>query len=149
MNLENKELHLLVPVVIALILNYIINVNKWNKSKKKGILPPGPVVGIIWIIVLLSLGNAHYLLYKKNNVTFGSLYLIGVMLYCISYPLVTKLDRKKGLIMNVIAFILTSILLVVVYRESSKAFIYILPLFIWISFVNYSDALVCSSSFEK
>ena len=150
MNLDNKKLHLLIPVIIAVILNYIINVKKWNNNKKTNtLLPPGPIVGIIWITVLLSLGNAHYLLYKKNNITLGSLYLIGVMFYCISYPFITKLDRNKGLTMNVIAFILSAILMVVVYRESTEAFVYTLPLFVWISFVNYSDALTCSKSFEK
>ena len=78
-----------------------------------------------------------------------SVYLIGVILYCVSYPIITQLDKKKGSVMNIIAMIITSILLLVVYEESSEAFIYVLPLFIWISFVNYSDAVVCSGFSDK
>ena len=146
---NNKELHLLVPIVIALVLNFFISIKKWDDKKKGSLLPSGLYIGIIWMAILLSLGHAHYLLYEKNNVTFASLFLIGVIIYCISYPIITQLDRKKGTTLNVIALILSAILLLVVYKESSQAFIYILPLFIWISFVNYSDSIVCSGSFEN
>jgi len=146
---NNKELHLLVPIVIALILNFIISIKKWDDKRKDSLLPSGPYIGIIWMAILVSLGHAHYLLYEKSNVTFASLFLIVVIIYCISYPIVTQLDRKKGATLNVIALVLTSILLLVVYQESYQAFIYILPLFIWISFVNYSDSIVCSGSFEN
>lgn len=148
MLLDNKGIHILVPIVFALILNFIIFIKKWEDTRKNTLLPSGPYVGLIWMIIFVSLGNAHYLLYKKSKVTFASLFLIGVMLFCISYPIITQLDRKKGVIMNVIAFILTSILLLFVYQESIEAFIYILPLFVWISYVNYSDAVVCSGAFK-
>ena len=145
---DNKELHLLIPVAIALILNYVIFVKKWDNNKNS-LLPSAPYIGLIWLGILVSLGQAHYLLYKKSNITFASVYLIGVILYCVSYPIITQLDKKKGSVMNIIAMIITSILLLVVYEESSEAFIYVLPLFIWISFVNYSDAIVCSGFSDK
>lgn len=145
---NNKELHLLVPVVIAVILNFIINIKKWDDKRKDSLLPSGAYIGIIWMAILVSLGHAHYLLYEKSNITFASLFLILVIIYCISYPIITQLDKKKTTTLNVIALILTAILLLFVYQESSEAFIYILPLFIWISFVNYSDSIVCSGSFE-
>ena len=146
---NNKELHLLIPIIIALILNFIISIKKWDDNKKGSLLPSSPYIGVIWMAILVSLGHAHYLLYEKSNVTFASLFLIGVIIYCISYPIITQLDKKKGATFNVIALVLTSILLLIVYQESYQAFIYILPLFIWISFVNYSDSIVCSGSFEK
>ena len=146
---DNKELHLVIPVVIALILNYVIFIKKWDDNKKNSLLPSAPYIGIIWLCILVSLGQAHYLLFKKNNVTFASLYLIGVIIYCISYPIVTQLDKKKGAMMNVIALIITAILMLVVYEESTEAFLYVIPLFAWISFVNYSDAIVCSGYYEK
>ena len=149
MILNYKEFHLFVPIIVAMILNYIIFIKKWDDNRKNSLLPSAPYIGLIWIIILVSLGNAHYILYKKSNVTLASMFLIGVMLFCISYPIVTQLDRKKSVIMNVIALILTSVLLVIVYEESIEAFIYVLPLFIWISFVNYSDAIVCSSTINN
>jgi tryptophan-rich sensory protein len=141
--LEGKELHLLVPIVLALILNYIISIKKWD-DKKSSLLPSGPYIGLIWIVILLCLGNAHYILYEKSKISFASIYLIFVIIYCLSYPIITQLDRKKGAVLNTIAMILTSILLLVVYQESTEALLYTIPLFLWISFVNYSDAIVCS-----
>lgn len=149
MKLDNKELHLIIPIIIALVLNFIISSKKWDEGKKNSLLPPGPYVGIIWMIILVSLGNAHYLLYQKSNITFASIYLIIVILYCVSYPIITQLNKKKGATLNVIALIMTAILLLVVYEESSEAFVYILPLFVWISFVNYSDSLVCSGYYPN
>jgi hypothetical protein len=148
MLLDDKGTHILIPLVFALILNFIIFIKKWEDTRKNSLLPSAPYIGLIWIIIFVSLGNAHYLLYKKSKVTFASLFLIGVMLFCISYPIITQLDRKKSITMNVIALILTSILLLVVYQESTEAFIYTLPLFAWISYVNYSDAVVCSGTIK-
>lgn len=144
---ENRIIHILIPVIIAIILNYIIKVKNWNNKKiERGLLPKGYYVGIIWIIIFIFLGNAHYILYKKNKVSVASIFLITVLLYCMSYPIVTKLDQKKGKIMNTISLILSSILMVVVYNKSIEAFYYTIPLFIWASFVNYSDAVVCSNT---
>lgn len=145
-----KEVHILVPVIIALILNYIIFVKKWGSNsksiKEKGLIPDGKIVGFIWILIFMLLGNAHYILYKKNNKTsLASIFLLFVIIYCISYPVVTRLDQKKGKIMNTVSLILSSILMLVVFMESREAFVYTVPLFIWTSFVNYSDAIVCSN----
>ena len=142
----NRIIHILIPVIIAIILNYIIRVKNWNNKKiERGLLPKGYYVGIIWIIIFIFLGNAHYILYKKNKVSVASIFLIIVLLYCMSYPIVTKLDQKKGKIMNTISLILSSILMVIVYNKSIEAFYYTIPLFIWASFVNYSDAIICST----
>ena len=142
---DNKELHLLIPIVIALILNYLISVKKWEDSKNS-LLPSAPFIGFIWIIILVCLGNAHYILNKKSGISFASMYLIFVIIYCLSYPVLIQLNRNKGAIYNIIAMILTSVLLLVVYEESSDALLYTIPLFVWISFVNYSDAVVCSGA---
>ena len=145
--IKNRNIHILIPVIIAIILNYIIRVKNWsNKKIERGLLPKGYYVGIIWIIIFIFLGNAHYILYKKNKVSVASIFLIIVFLYCISYPIVTQLDQKKGKIMNLISLILSSILMVVVYNKSTEAFYYTIPLFIWASFVNYSDAIICSTA---
>jgi tryptophan-rich sensory protein len=148
---ENKETHLLIPVILALLLNYIINVRKWDEKykRKRGLLPSGPVIGIIWIFLLLCLGNAHFILYKHSGYSMASIFLILVMIYCVSYPIVTQLNQKKGRVLNTVALIITSILLLLVHNESVQAFYYVVPLFIWTSFVNYSDAIVCSNFVPK
>ncbi len=144
--LENREYHISIPIIIALFLNYIILSRNWdNKYKNKGLLPKGYLVGIIWIFIFMLLGNAHYILYKKNKISIASIFLILVLLYCISYPIITQLNQKKGKIMNTISLILSSILMLLVFNESIEAFYYTIPLFIWTSFVNYSDSIVCSN----
>ena len=139
---ENRIIHILIPVIIAIILNYIIKVKNWNKKKiERGLLPKGYYVGIIWIIIFIFLGNAHYILYKKSKVSIASIFLIMVLIYCISYPIITQFKQKKGKIMNTISLILSSILMLVVYNKSIEAFYYTVPLFIWASFVNYSSLI--------
>ena len=150
--LNKREIHVFVPVLIALILNYVIFIKKWGSSarttkqndKLRGLIPDGKIVGFVWILIFMLLGNAHFILYKKNKMSLASIFLIFVVIYCISYPIVTQLDQKKGRIMNTISLILSSILMLLVYIESREAFIYTIPLFIWTSFVNYSDATVCT-----
>lgn len=143
---NNKYIHLLIPIFIVLILNYIITKN--HNIDKNSLLPSSYYTALIWLGILISLGNAHYLLYKKSKFTFASLYLIVVIVYCVFYPIISQLNKKKSKTMNVIATIITSILLVVVYQESTEAFFYVLPLFVWISFINYSDAIVCSKIYS-
>ena len=147
--MTQKEIHILVPVIIALILNYIIFVKKWGSNSKnnqqKGLIPDGKIVGFVWILIFMLLGNAHYILYKKNKMSFASIFLLFVIIYCISYPIVTRLDQKKGRIMNTVSLILSSILMLVTFYESREAFVYTVPLFVWTSFVNYSDAIICSN----
>jgi tryptophan-rich sensory protein len=144
--LENRENHILIPIIIALFLNYIISTRNWdNKYKNKGLLPKGYLVGIIWIFIFMLLGNAHYILYKKNKISIASVFLILVLLYCISYPIITQLNQKKGKIMNTISLILSSVLMLLVFNESIEAFYYTVPLFLWTSFVNYSDSIICSN----
>jgi len=146
--LENRENHILIPIIIALFLNYIISTRNWDnkyKYKNKGLLPKGYLVGIIWIFIFMLLGNAHYILYKKNKISIASVFLILVLLYCISYPIITQLNQKKGKIMNTISLILSSVLMLLVFNESIEAFYYTVPLFLWTSFVNYSDSIICSN----
>jgi tryptophan-rich sensory protein len=66
MILNYKEFHLFVPIIVAMILNYIIFIKKWDDNRKNSLLPSAPYIGLIWIIILVSLGNAHYILYKKS-----------------------------------------------------------------------------------
>ena len=72
---NTKELHLIIPLVVALFLNFVISVKGWDNGEKS-LLPSSPYIGIIWIFILISLGNAHYILYKNNDITIASLFLI-------------------------------------------------------------------------
>lgn len=148
---DKKETHIIIPVILALSLSYIISVKNWDEKykRKRGILPSGPVIGVIWILLFSSLGYAHYIMYEQSGISLASVFLIIVLLYCISYPLLTQLNYKKGRIMNTFALILSSLLLLVVFNENQEAFKFVVPLFLWTSFVNYSDAIVCTNYLPK
>jgi len=139
----------LIPVITAIIMNgiiYTFGINKqYNKSIINPLLPPGYVIGTIWIIILGLLGYVHYLLYKlKNGISFTSIFLIFVILFCISYPLITGLKQKSGLLLNLISLILAFILGILVIIESKYIFIYIVPLILWATYVNAVYVIQCS-----
>jgi tryptophan-rich sensory protein len=140
---------ILIPVITAIIMNgiiYMFGINKQdNKSIINPLIPPGYVIGTIWIIIFGLLGYVHYLLYKlKNRISFTSLFLIFVILFCISYPLITGLKQKSGLLLNLITLILAFILGMLVIIESKYIFIYIIPLILWATYVNIAYVIQCS-----
>jgi tryptophan-rich sensory protein len=151
MILDKKLIHILVPVIVVLIINYIIISKKWRNNKNdeinknRGILPSGLIIGIIWIFIFICMGNSHYILYKKSGVSYASLFLIAVLIFCALYPIVTELNQENGRVLNTVSLILSSILMLVVYSKSLNALYFIFPLFIWSSYVNISDAIVCSN----
>jgi tryptophan-rich sensory protein len=141
--------HILVPVLAAIIMNgiiYTFGINKYSeKNKINPYIPPGYVIGTIWVIILGLLGYLHYLIYKKYEaITFTSLLILFVILFCISYPLITGLKVKSGLLLNLITLILAFILALFVITESKYMFIYLIPLLVWASYVNIAFTIQCS-----
>ncbi len=146
--------HVLVPIILALLMNGIIYTFKLNANntmtKKdniyKKLLPPGYIIGTIWIIIFGLLGYTHYLIYKdnENKITITSLFIIFVILFCLAYPLITGLKVKTGLLLNLISLILAFTLGITIILQSKFAFLFIIPLIVWSSFVNIVDTLQCS-----
>jgi tryptophan-rich sensory protein len=139
----------LIPIVLALIMNGIIYTFGLNKYDSKNIvnplIPPGYIIGTIWIIILGLLGYVHYLLYKINNkISLASVFTIFIILFCISYPLLTGLKQKSGLLLNLITLILAFILGLLVIIESKYIFIFVVPLIVWASYVNVAYVIQCS-----
>ena len=132
---------ILIPIIAAIMMNGIIYTFGLNKQYDKSIInpyiPPGYVIGTIWVVILGLLGYSHYLLYKLNNrISFTSLFLIFVILFCISYPLITWLKQKSESLLNLITLILAFILGMLVLIESKYIFIYIIPLIAWTTYIN-------------
>jgi tryptophan-rich sensory protein len=145
--------HILIPIILAIMMNgiiYMFKLNNYGDSKKdliyKKLLPPGYIIGIIWTIIFGLLGYVHYLIYTENDnkITMTSLFVIFVILFCLSYPLITGLKIKTGLLMNLISLILSFILGIAIILQSKYTFLFVLPLIIWSSYVNIVDALQCS-----
>ena len=151
--LENKYFHIIFPIALAIIMNIIIYYFGWNKNYLKDdyknikLIPPGYIIGIIWILIFGFLGYAHYLLYiKKRNFTFGMLLIELVILFCLAYPILTSGLKKINfaLYLNYITLLLAFILGFIVFNESKIVLIYILPLILWSVYINYADVYKCT-----
>ena len=63
--------NIFIPVVLAIIINLISFGLGWSgkskDSKRNPLLPPGYVIGIVWIIILGLLGYVHYEIFKLHN----------------------------------------------------------------------------------
>lgn len=140
--------HIFIPVIAAIIMNgiiYTFQLNNYSTKKINPYLPPGYIIGIVWIFILGLLGYAHYLLYDiHKNINIGSISIALLILFCILYPLITGLREKSGLLMNLISLILSFIVSLIVITYSKYIFLYIIPLIIWVSYVNIVCVIECS-----
>ena len=86
-------IHILVPIILAIVLNFYIYTQGWNNDNEKNSkLPPGYIIGSIWIIILGLLGYIHFLLYPSVY----SWFIVLTILYCLSYPfLFLNITRPK------------------------------------------------------
>ena len=126
----NKWLHISVPIIMALVVNGVIYLNKWGISKNTNpLIPPGWIVGTIWVILFGLLGYAHYLTWVSAT----SIGIIVMLAYSLLYPFITRL--KLRLIYDVIALVLAAILCILAAYEKREALVYVIPLFIWASYV--------------
>jgi tryptophan-rich sensory protein len=111
-------------------------------KKQNSYIPPSYIIGIIWVIILGLLGYVHYLLYEKyNSITISSLLIIFLILFCISYPLITSLKVKSELLLNLFTLILAFSTGLVIICQSKYIFIYLIPLILWSSYINIVFAI--------
>lgn len=140
---KSPYFHIFFPIILALLMNYVIFTNHWNKmSKINDYLPPGPIIGLIWTIIFGLLGYAHFILYS-NKKWFASKSIILLLLFCICYPLFTSglSNLKIGNVLNSLTLILSFVVSIIVFDASTKAFKYMIPLLVWASYVNLADRL--------
>lgn len=125
-------IHILVPIILAIVLNFYIYTQGWNNDNEKNSkLPPGYIIGSIWIIILGLLGYIHFLLYPSVY----SWFIVLTILYCLSYPFLTSgLQNTDNNIYNVIALILAIIVTIIMYYKSN--IIYAIPFLLWTFYVN-------------
>lgn len=124
--------HILVPIILAIVLNFYIYTQGWNNDNEKNTkLPPGYIIGSIWIIILGLLGYIHFLLYPSVY----SWFIVLTILYCLSYPFLTSgLQNTDNNIYNLIALLLAIIVTIIMYYKSN--IIYAIPFLLWTFYVN-------------
>jgi tryptophan-rich sensory protein len=125
-------IHILVPIILAIILNFYIYIQGWNNDNQKNSkLPPGYIIGSIWIIILGLLGYIHFLLYPSVY----SWFIVLTILYCLSYPFLTSgLQNTDNNYFNLIALLLAIIVTIIMYYKSN--IIYSIPFLLWTFYVN-------------
>ncbi len=152
--------HVLIPIIAAILVNLFIYVYGWNANKTTKpvakCLPPGYVIGIIWIILLGLLGYAHYLVYPS----YSSTIIVVTILYCLSYTFLISLDSNDQLyqiifkilyvkksnfdkhynmpdvFFNVIAFIIAVVVCITSYMQNIKTIYFTSPFVLWTLYVN-------------
>lgn len=128
--------HVLIPVFSAIAMNVIIYAFGWNKNMKRDDdLPPGYIIGTIWTVIFALLGYVHYRLYTlKNKTNFGSASVVLFILYSLAYPAIN--NSMNGYFLNFISLILSFALSLIVMMYSRHIFLFMIPLLVWVSFVN-------------
>tara|TARA_B110000003_G_C16628906_1_gene525899 strand:+ start:1891 stop:2289 length:399 start_codon:yes stop_codon:yes gene_type:complete len=123
-------IHIIIPIILAIILNYYIYTQKWNNNDPNPKLPPGYIIGSIWIIILGLLGYIHFLLYPSIQ----SWIIVITILYCLAYPFLTS--GLQNTIYNLISLFLAIIVFISVYYKNKLQIIYVIPFLLWTSYVN-------------
>lgn len=142
--------YILTPVLLAIITNGIIYGLGWNDTNNYttndtySLLPPGWMIGMIWIIIFGFLGKILQLTVKSRD--YVSLVLISILIIiCLAYPFYTN-----GLKMNNISLLgdtitliyAFSISLIMLNRTQNKSMVYyMIPILVWCSYVNIVDSL--------
>lgn len=121
--------------VLAIMTNIIIYKKQIAKNQKSKYIPPGYIVGSIWVLLFGILG---YVIYRLHNYTsFASISIYAFILFSVLYPFMTKLSPGSlSDIFNKIALGLAYMVCYLVYSENPEVAIYLLPLFFWITYVN-------------
>ena len=94
--IDNPYIHIITPVIFAIITNGLVflrrrEIVKETVKETSKYIPPGYIVGSVWIILFGLLGYAHYLLYKLDNgISIASMSLILFIIFSLAYPFLTK-----------------------------------------------------------
>jgi tryptophan-rich sensory protein len=141
--MDSVYTHMLVPVGAALLMNGLIFSQKWKIAKYENpnpYIPPGGIVGFIWLVLFALLGFVHYKLYMLNHkkVSIACITIILFFLYSLAYPLITTFSNNPNafFLLNLGALLFALVVAAQVYRESSSLSLYILPLLAWTTYVN-------------
>ncbi len=140
----------LIYIFIPIVLSFIINIFIFRKKNKNLIksrnlkyLPPGPIIGIVWIILLGLLGYIYSLIDIKNkSMNKQKILLILLTLFCLSYSVLTAnstIRFSKNYNYLTLIFVLT--VYYSIYIKYSKISYYLIPLLCWVLYVNIITVL--------
>jgi tryptophan-rich sensory protein len=145
---SNPYYHVAIPIVLAVAMNawiYSIGLNKYSdREKPNPLIPPGYIIATIWTVLFGLMGYTHYLL--GNPYSLASMSIVVLITFSILYPVFTGLRKKSGLLLNLVALILSFTSAILVYKESVYAFYWLIPLLAWTIYVNAAFVIECSDT---
>ena len=157
---------ILIFVLVCLGMNVLMYAIGWYGNKKNysmyrknKFLPPGFLIGIVWIGIFASLGYAFYLAYTGKNFegktepekwSAATIAIVVVASYCLFYPFLTMVMHERYIVvLNLIALLMAAALSIIVINEYVAAFWYTLPLLVWCAYVVFADIMQYNSMIEK
>lgn len=158
---------ILIGLSIAIIANvfyYAIGIYSFRKGKpgmyaRNKFLPPGFLIGFVWIAIFASLGYSFYLCYtgdpyvgktEPDKWNSANIAILVVGSYCLLYPLLTIIMHERYVVLlNLIALLMAAALAIIVVDKCVAGFWYVLPLLVWCSYVVFADVMQYTSVIEK
>lgn len=131
-----------VPVAAALLVNSVIYLQGWQRRTKtpgRSLLPPGPVVAVVWLVLLGALGAAWGLV-KKGDVPRTALMVL--VMYCLLYPFITS-GLRQAPVANLTALLIACTTLALIWKHArgrwtTPAWL-TLPTVLWTAYVCSVD----------
>jgi tryptophan-rich sensory protein len=161
----NSWIVILIFALVCAVVNIFMYMIGWYGKGKHGMyaknkfLPPGFLIGLIWIGIFASLGYAFYLCYtgdpyegKTEPVKWNAanIAIIVVASYCLLYPFLTMIMHERYVVvLNLLALLMAAALAIIVVDECVAAFWYVLPLLVWCSYIVFADVMQYTSVIEK
>ncbi len=143
---------IVLPVALAVVVNAIIFARGWqssNDSQRRPLLPPGWAVGLIWLVVFVFLGLAHYSVARARGLFCVSSIAIALTVgFCLAYPFVTRAfeDERRVRALNVSTLVLAALTAIAVSHQHLRALPALLPLLTWATYVSLTDALTAATA---
>lgn len=129
----SKYQEIFFPISLAIIVNLLIyTLGLLPSQPKNKMIPPGYIVGSIWIFLFGLLGYIHHRL--GNDYSYASVSIYVFIGYALSYPFFTRLENID--IFNKIAWVLAFLCSLLLYYENRWLIPYIFPLLAWVTYVN-------------
>lgn len=143
-------LYILIPILIAFLINIKMYRKDSNTMKDIDIryLPPGYIIGVVWIIMLALMGYVLYLLslkFKSESLR-NSLYvnfnyqiflILFLIIFCVMYPYLTSLFNER--FMKNYNYLTIFVVLYIFYEINKISFDiskYLIPLILWVGYVS-------------
>jgi tryptophan-rich sensory protein len=125
--------NLAIFVLLPVALNGVIFGLGWDKPRgpEPG-LPPGWVVGALWVLLFAAMGVARWLLLRVDRVRAELVSGLGFL--CLLYPLYTAglSDMRVGLWGNVITAIVALVVAVLAFRRNRAAGLCLSAVCVWL-----------------